>query len=271
MKTFDWRLHRAAIIDGFVAVNLAFLSVDILLAHSYNGFSRWEEWIPFALSVVAPPILAWSLVHRIRSGAPSAYRSVNLVIGLIAILVGLAGATYHLESQFFQSFTLRSLVYTAPFIAPLAYAGLGGLLILDRWFGHARRGWAQWILFFALGGFFGNFILAVCDHAQNGFFHWSEWIPVYASALAVGALLAPLVVSVTQRFLLGVIGVMGLQIVVGVAGFLLHLHANTSIASASVMENFIYGAPIFAPLLFPNLALLGAFGAWDLRDKLSAS
>ncbi len=39
---------------------------------------------------------------------------------------------WHLRGDFFQEQTLKNLVYTAPFAAPLAYTGLGLLLILDR-------------------------------------------------------------------------------------------------------------------------------------------
>jgi len=43
-----------------------------------------------------------------------------------------AGLLLHLDSAFFGEQTLRILVYTAPFVAPLANSGVGLLLILDR-------------------------------------------------------------------------------------------------------------------------------------------
>ena len=52
--------------------------------------------------------------------------------------------------------------------------------------------WGKWIVFMALGGFFGNFVLSLCDHAQNGFFNRSEWIPIFTSAIAVGFLMMAL-------------------------------------------------------------------------------
>jgi hypothetical protein len=30
--------------------------------------------------------------------------------------------------------------------------------------------WGRWVLLLALGGFAGNLVLSLCDHAQNGFF-----------------------------------------------------------------------------------------------------
>ena len=50
-------------------------------------------------------------------------RHAGLVVGYASIAVGLAGVAYHLNSQFFSQWTIRSLVYTAPFAAPVAYAG----------------------------------------------------------------------------------------------------------------------------------------------------
>jgi hypothetical protein len=47
----------------------------------------------------------------------------------------------------------------------------GMLLILNRMESTASDEWARWILVLSLGGFFGNFVLSLTDHAENGFFH----------------------------------------------------------------------------------------------------
>jgi hypothetical protein len=49
----------------------------------------------------------------------------------------------HLDSQFFYERTLRSLTYAAPFAAPLAYAGLGLLLIANRLVHPQAAEWPQ--------------------------------------------------------------------------------------------------------------------------------
>ena len=61
--------------------------------------------------------------------------------------------------------------------------------------------WSQWVMFLALGGFAGNFIFSLTDHAGNGFFNPLEWIPVGTSALAIGFLLTPLLVKVSRAIL----------------------------------------------------------------------
>ena len=107
--------------------------------------------------------------------------------------------------------------------------------------------------------FLGVFVLALCDHAQNGFFHASEWWPVAASALAAGFLSVALV-DRRGAFLIICFGVLALQAVVGLLGFYFHVAADVNGLSASLFENFVHGAPPFAPLLFVDLGILAAIG-----------
>jgi hypothetical protein len=65
-----------------------------------------------------------------------------------------------------------------PFAAPLAYTGLGFLLIMNRMVVSDSIEWGQWVLLVALGGFIGNFVFSLTDHAENGFFYSIEWGPV---------------------------------------------------------------------------------------------
>jgi hypothetical protein len=58
------------------------------------------------------------------------------------------------------------------------------------------------------------------------------------------------------------------QVVVGVLGFYYHTAANVRGPSASMFDNFVYGAPAMAPLLFPNLSLLVLIALWHLRGHL---
>jgi hypothetical protein len=61
--------------------------------------------------------------------------------------------------------------------------------------------WPRWVLFLALGGFAGNFIFSLTDHAQNGFFNPLEWLPVASSACAIGFLLVVLEARIDEAFL----------------------------------------------------------------------
>lgn len=259
-----WAEIRTRVLEVFVVSNLAFLALDIYLAHSVNGFAKWGEWIPFYFSLAGSAVLA-VVVWRDGGSPDGAWaRPVGTVIGYLSVAVGIGGLFYHLNSQFFQQMSLKSLVYTAPLAAPLSYAGLGFLLLLNRRVRGESREWQQWVLLLTCGGFVGNFALSLADHAQNGFFHWTEWIPVFSSALAIGFLgVAMWDFGRPFQRLSGAILVV--QAVVGVLGFLLHLGADVNGLSASAFQNFVYGAPLFAPLLFTDLFLLGAIGlaeAW---------
>lgn len=262
------------LLELFVVVNYAFLVADAWLAHAFNAFARDVEWVPVVFSAVAALVLGANLaLARRRSGEGRAFlrgggRVAGFLVGGASIVVGVAGLVFHLESHFFRELTLRSLVYSAPFAAPLAFAGLGFLVLLNRMVPPEGREWAAWILLLACGGFLGNFALSLADHAQNGFFHATEWIPVAVAALATSHLLVLLLRTPGQGFLRVCWGILGLSALTGALGFWFHLQPVLEEAGRPLAQRVVYGAPIFAPLLFPNLSLLAALGVWDLQAKL---
>src|SRR5580765_4792479 len=178
----DWRVDHQLWIETFVLVNFLGLVADIYLAHSANAFHRTSEYVPLYFSAAAPLVLLAGVALRAR--APAVWRDVGYLVGWLAVLIGLTGVILHLDSQFFAARTLKSLTYAAPFAAPLAYTGLGFLLIVNRMVDASSVDWARWVLWMALGGFVGNFVFSLTDHAMNGFFYRAEWIPVVSSAFA---------------------------------------------------------------------------------------
>jgi hypothetical protein len=250
-------------VEVFAIANVGFLTFDIFLAHSVNQFRNRAEYIPLVFSATAPVLLIFALAVRYRW--PAVWKDLGYFVGWLSVLVGLAGVIFHLESHFFYERTLRSLTYSAPFAAPLAYTGLGFLIIMNRMVDPDTREWAQWVLLLALGGFTGNFVFSLADHAANGFFRSVEWTPVVASAIAVGFLTVPLLMRVTRPFIDLCATILVLEAFVGLWGFVLHASANLRGPSIHAFDNFIYGAPPMAPLLFPNLMVLGIVGLWQLR------
>lgn len=261
----EWRSDYVLWIELFVLSNLAFLALDIYIAHSENAFQRSAEYVPLGFSLLAPPLLLIAVVSRERGRPEWLWRALGYIVGWISVGIGLAGVIYHLESRFFDERTLKSLTYAAPFVAPLAYTGIGLLLVMNRMVAAQSADWAYWVLLFALGGFAGNFILSLTDHAINGFYRHAEWIPVISSAFAVGFLLVPLCRNVNARYWAICVSVLLLQVLVGVAGFLLHWVANMMGPSTSLFQNMVDGAPPFAPLLFPNLVILVLVGLQSMR------
>jgi len=256
-----WYLRPRAWLEAFALANLGFLAPDIYLAHATNLFRHAAEYVPFYFSLAAPALLLAAAVAAWR-GSAAGWRALGYVVGCGAVAVGIAGLVLHLESRFFNEATLESLVYTAPFAAPLSYTGLGLLLIMNRMVDPESVEWPLWVLLLALGGFVGNFIFSLTDHAQNGFFHKTEWIPVASSAFAVGFLVVPFFLKVDRSFLRWCVAAMLAQAAVGLLGFYYHTAANLRGQSPIRFDNFVYGAPALAPLLFPNLVLLAFLGLW---------
>lgn len=255
-------------VEAFVTINLTILAVDIYIAHSLNQFRKPAEYIPLYFSIAAPVVLACGMAFKWIWKRDAPWRDLGYLVGWLAILVGLGGVLFHLESRFFLDHTLKSLTYAAPFAAPLAYTGLGFLLLVNRMVESRSAEWARWVIFMALGGFFGNFVLSLTDHATNGFFAHTEWIPVISSAFATSFLAVPLVLAVTRRFLDLCMAVMMMQALVGVLGFALHLQANLISPEAHLFDKLVNGAPPLAPLLFPNLVGLALIGLWALTPHV---
>jgi hypothetical protein len=265
-----WLREPRLWVEAFVLVNLGFLSLDIWMAHSVNQFRHLAEYVPLYFSLAAPLVLVVGLVAGEWAGFGSAWRDLGYLVGWTAIGIGLVGVILHLDSRFFEERTIRSLVYAAPFAAPLAYTGLGLLLLMNRMVPTDSPEWPRWVLLMALGGFFGNFLFSLTDHAQNAFYSWTEWIPVVSSALAVGFLTALFITPVGRPFLGLCAWVLVIQAVVGLLGFYFHTAANLQGPAPRWLDNFIFGAPALAPLLFPNLVLLAAIGLWTLAREAGA-
>ncbi len=271
-------------VEWFLVANIAFLAADITLAHAVNGFEHPAEWIPIGFSVGGTILLLLAMAiggsepsvmdGTVSDSAPARdvlVRGIGLLVGWASITVGIAGLVWHLSAVFFQEQTLRNLVYTAPFAAPLAYTGLGLLLILDRMVNQRSLEWARWVILLAAGGFAGNFVLSLADHAQNGFFEPTEWIGVVAAAVAFGFLVAEAAVPESRGLVVINLALMVVQVFAGLLGFYLHARGNLFHQSGSAWDRFVYGAPVFAPLLFADLALLAALGGWaHLRCLTSA-
>lgn len=255
---------RRLIIEIFVIFNLAFLAVDVYVAHLANHFEHTTEWLPVAFSVFGPLVLLPGAIRR-NLDRPWAYFG-GFAVGFVAIVVGVAGLVFHLRSAFFATPSLKNLVYTAPFIAPLSYAGLGMLLILNRLERSHAFEHALWVTILALGGFLGNFGLSLADHAVNGFFRAQEWIPVVAAALASSLLFMVCVVS-RDRVLIGTTAVvMVAEVAVGLLGSFFHLQTLPSDAWRH-LDVVTHRAPPFAPMLFADLAVLALIGLHGLARE----
>lgn len=58
----------ARLLDIFIIANLAFLALDVFVAHSVNAFDHSAEWIPFYFSLGAPGLLAFTVFTKKNDG-----------------------------------------------------------------------------------------------------------------------------------------------------------------------------------------------------------
>jgi hypothetical protein len=244
-------------VELLVFANVAFLGLDIAIAHAANHFERGAEWAPIAFSAAGTLLLLPTAL-----GARAAiYRVLEVVVALGAIALGVLGMILHLRSAFFEEQTFANLVYSAPFVAPLAYVAIGLLLLLVRIErpGSPEIGW--WLLVLALGGFLGNLGLSLLDHAQNGFFRWTEWIPVVVAAFTTAFLFVAWL-RPEGAIIRATYAVLAVAAATGALGFVLHIAADWRRPATRLSERFLFGAPAFAPMLFTNVAVLGALALW---------
>ena len=83
------------------------------------------------------------------------------------------------------------------------------MLLLNRVEPYGSPGWGLWVIFLAMAGFVGVLAVSLGDHAQNGFFFRTEWIPVAAAALAASFLLTVLIRPLDRGFQLICLALMG--------------------------------------------------------------
>src|SRR5579884_1186327 len=87
-SSMPWYRQHRLWLEIFVLLNLGFLGPDIYLAHSVNLFRHWPEYLPLFFSLAA----SWLLLIGFR------WPVVGHIVGAVAILVGVAGLIWHLDS-----------------------------------------------------------------------------------------------------------------------------------------------------------------------------
>jgi len=111
----------------------------------------------------------------------------------------------------------------------------------------------------------------VLDHARTNFENPWLWVPtgigVFGSvvALALGTISSP-----RRSDLLTYVVAMLLLVLVGILGVGLHILRNLALENAIVVERFLRGAPLLAPMLFSDMGTLGLVILLDPAEKREA-
>lgn len=270
--------NRDQVVLLMAAFNEIMLGVDTYTAHSISGTIRAGEWIPIIFGPVAGVLLllAGLIALRRRSLA-------NLLASLVCLAsaaVGLLGSYYHLHRAILtsapagQQITTLVLVFAPPLLGPLTFALIGLLGLSAAWqedppesgslrlLGRLRvqmplpktRAYYLLVAVFILA----TLLSSVLDHARTNFANPWLWLPTLVGAFAtfvtfaMGAL-ERLDRSDLQTYVLAMV----LMILVGLTGAALHVLRDLPGQGGLLIERFINGAPLLAPLLYANMGLLG--------------
>ncbi|MCD6338933.1 MAG: hypothetical protein J7M29_06095 [Verrucomicrobia bacterium] len=263
---------------ALLAANEFFMGLDAWLAHGANGTLTLRELIPIFFGFLAAAVLlaAGWLARRNRPLASAAASAVFL----LSIIVGLSGAWFHLSrggltrAFLWKAAAVDLLVWAPPVMAPLAFALVGILGISAAWpedppdsgelvlpgGGRFPLPYSKTRAYFYLAGMgvLAALISSALDHARTGFAHPAMWI---SAAAGVFAATAAVVMGAAKRLERGdlytYVGAMALLIVIGVVGAVYHVRADLAGKSVIVLERFLRGAPVLAPLLYTNMGVLG--------------
>jgi MprA protease rhombosortase-interaction domain-containing protein len=279
-----WRLlrqmpvNRDQVVLLMAALNEILLGVDTYLAHSISGTIRPGEWIPIIFGPVSGVLLLFAGLIALRRR-----QAANIIASLVflaSMAVGVLGSYYHLYRAVLisapagQQLTALILVYAPPLLGPLTFALVGLLGISAAWeeapvdsgilrlFGGLRvqmplpktRAYFLLVALFILA----TVLSSVLDHARTNFTNYWLWLPTAVGAFATFVTLAMGAYSRVDRSdLLTFLATMGLMILVGLVGAVLHIERDLTGQGALLVERAIHGAPLMAPLLFANMGALG--------------
>lgn len=278
VRRFRLPINRDQVILLMTALNEILLGVDTYMAHSIGGTIRSGEWVPIIFGPIAGVLLLMAGLIAMRK------RQLANIIASLAMLasiaVGILGSYYHLHRAILanapagQQFTALVMVYAPPLLGPLTFALVGILGISAAWeedptdsgrlrlFGNLRvqMPLSKTRAYFLLTALFilATLMSSVLDHARTNFANPWLWLPTAVGAFATFVTLAMGAYAHLQRgdlwtFIAG----MGLMILVGLVGAVLHIERDLTGQGQLLLERAIHGAPLMAPLLYANMGALG--------------
>jgi hypothetical protein len=260
------------------ALNEIILGADTFLAHSVSGTIRNGEWIPIIFGPAAGILLVAAGLIALRRRILA-----NLIasgVFIASILVGILGSYFHLQQILLtatsagEQFTAQLIVYGPPVLGPLTFALVAVLGISAAWqeeppdsgrlhlLGnlHLQMPLSKTRAYFFMVAVFlmVTLVSSVIDHARTNFENSWLWIPTIVGSFAVLVTAAMGFYPRLERGdLITFLAAMALLVVVGLAGTVLHIQHNLVGQGTIVDERFIHGAPLLAPLLYTNMAVLG--------------
>lgn len=222
MKSYLTRLPSAIgktpLLLAVMCFNFLFVGVDVLMAHSENHVFRWA-----LIPVIFSPVAVLAILALLMFRESMAVRRAFTAVMWCGVGVGVAGTFFHLTGN-----------------------ATGGQESLHR------------LLILAGPGFACAVVAAFLDHGRLGFMPVYTLIPLVSGTLAAGScfyLARHRAARAETRIHLYL---MALSVVVGLVGFGFHVAGDLVGTENIVWARLLYRNPVLGPLLFCDLALLGA-------------
>jgi len=269
----------------FVGINLFFTGIDVALAHSINSFVPIYEWIPiyfFPLGAMSCFIISfqpnpkkWSVL-------------IHIALMVSGIMVGVIGMAFHMNAVLnpLGHLSWAWLVFGSPILAPLAFSGIsllglyaiteevkelpGELKIPGLGIFHAPISRDKHFLWLVGLGFGASAVTSIIDHAQYGYSVYKLIAIVYGLFATSVVLTIALSKHWSRNDELVYFWTMISAIIVGVMGFGFHLSADLAGTGEISLERLLVFAPVFAPLLYSDLGMLGLIIVAQQRTKITA-
>jgi len=275
-----WRLPitRDQAMLTLSAVNVFFLGIDIYLAHNLSGNIVPYEWIPIIFCPIAGLILLLAGWIAIKNRPAANLTATGVYLACVA--VGILGSYFHIRRAFLPTATggiiipNEVLLWAPPLLGPLTFLVVAVLGISAAWeevkpgSGELRLLGTRTIkmplsktrAFYLLTAIFilVTVVSSVMDHARTNYVNPWLWLPTFSGVF--GTFVA-LVMGFHPRPSNGdrwtYVASLALLVAVGLTGAVLHVLTNLTGQNVVIVERFLRGAPVLAPLLFANMGLLG--------------
>ncbi len=256
----------------FVGINIMFTGIDVALAHSINQFIPIYEWIPilfFPFGTLSCLLIAFQTKPKIWQ------LIIHILFMIIGIIVGITGTAFHANAVLNPQgyLTWAWVVFGSPILAPLAFSGISllGLYAITEedkdnpetlivpGIGKFKSPISRdrhflWLVGLGLAA---SAITSIIDHAQYGYSFY-KLIPIIFGLFSSSVVIY---LSISKEWSRGdevvYFWTMVAAVAVGIMGFGFHLSADLAGTGSFSMERILAFAPIFAPMLYSDLGILG--------------
>ena len=269
----------------FAGMNFIFTGLDVALAHSINEFIPVYELIPVYIS----PLCAASCILLSSRAEPRGWLAVvHIALMALGVSVGLLGTAFHANAVLNPAghLTWAWVVFGSPILAPLAFCGIsliglyattqdvkgrpGVLEVPGLGTFKAPISRDRHFLWLVGLGFAWSAVTSLIDHAQYGYSVYKLIAIVFGLYSTTVVLTAATSRTWSRGDELVYFWTMIAAVVVGILGFGFHLSADLAGTGQISLERILAFAPVFAPLLFSDLGVLGLLVVAEPGSKTPA-